>query len=58
MVKKISGDTRARVLFSKLKEQIREVEVFDQGIHFDVDTVEDYQRLAGFSFDKKGGRQE
>lgn len=58
MVKKISGDTGARVLFSKLKEQIREVEVFDQGIHFDVDTVEDYQRLVGFSFDKKGGRRE
>jgi len=52
MVQGIKGDTGARVLFSKLKEQIQEVEVFDQAIHFDVDTIEDYQRLAGLSSSK------
>jgi molybdenum cofactor cytidylyltransferase len=49
MVKRITGDTGPRVLFRSLKEEIKEVEVFDPGIHLDVDTIDDYQRLIGFS---------
>lgn len=48
MIQGITGDTGPRVLFSKLKEEIQEVEVFDPGIHLDVDTVEDYRRLTSF----------
>lgn len=44
-VQQITGDTGARVLFHRLKEQIREVEVSDPGIHLDVDTLEDYRAL-------------
>ncbi len=50
LVREITGDTGARVLFSSLKEQIQEVEVFDQGIHLDMDTIEDYRRLADADF--------
>lgn len=50
LVQEITGDTGARVLFSSLKEQILEVEVFDPGIHLDVDTIEDYRRLADADF--------
>jgi len=45
IIQEITGDTGARVLFHSLKEQIREVEVSDPGIHLDVDTIEDYQQL-------------
>ena len=48
MIQGITGDTGPRVLFSKLKEEIQEVEVYDPGIHLDVDTVEDYRKLTGF----------
>ncbi len=47
MIQEITGDTGPRVLFNSLKEEIQEVEVFDPGIHLDIDTVEDYRRLTG-----------
>jgi len=50
LVQGITGDRGARVLFHSLKDQILEVEVFDQGIHLDVDTIEDYRRLADADF--------
>ncbi len=50
LVRRITGDTGARVLFRSLKEQILEVEVFDPGIHLDVDTIEDYRKLADADF--------
>lgn len=46
MIRGITGDTGARVLFHSLKEQMREVEVADPGIHLDVDTIEDYRKLS------------
>ena len=48
MVKEITGDTGPRVLFRSLKKQIQEVEVFDPGIHFDIDTIEDYWKLTSY----------
>jgi len=48
MIQGLTGDTGPRVLFSKLKEEIQEVEVFDPGIHLDVDTIEDYRKLTSF----------
>ena len=58
MIKGITGDTGPRVLFRSLKEQIQEVEVFDPGIHLDVDTIEDYRKLTNFSDNlKKTGFQ-
>ena len=50
LVRRITGDTGARVLFRSLKEQILEVEVFDSAVHLDVDTPEDYRRLADADF--------
>ncbi len=50
MIQGITGDTGPRVLFNSLKEQIQEVEVFDPAIHLDVDTIEDYRRLADAGF--------
>jgi molybdenum cofactor cytidylyltransferase len=47
MIQGITGDTGPRVFFSKLKEEIQEVDVFDPGIYLDIDTVEDYRRLTG-----------
>jgi molybdenum cofactor cytidylyltransferase len=49
MIKGITGDTGARVLFSRLKNQIREVDVADPGIHLDMDTLEDYRKLEGLA---------
>jgi len=49
IVQEITGDTGPRVLFRSLQKQIEEVEVFDPGIHLDMDTIEDYQRFVGFS---------
>jgi molybdenum cofactor cytidylyltransferase len=43
MVRGISGDTGARVLFRSLGSQVEEVEVDDPGILIDIDTLEDYQ---------------
>ncbi len=45
MIRELSGDTGARVLFGKLSERIQEVDVGDPGIHLDVDTIEDYHEL-------------
>ena len=47
MIKGITGDTGVRVLFERLKDQIREVEVADPGILLDMDTLEDYRNLMG-----------
>jgi molybdenum cofactor cytidylyltransferase len=54
MIQGITGDTGARVLFHSLKEQIREVEVSDPGIHLDVDTIEDYRKLTRISDNNQG----
>ena len=47
MIKDITGDTGVRVLFSRLKDQIREVDVANPGILLDIDTLEDYRNLKG-----------
>ena len=49
MIKGITGDTGARVLFSRLKNRIREVDVADPGIHLDMDTWEDYRKLKALA---------
>ncbi|MBW1636761.1 MAG: nucleotidyltransferase family protein [Deltaproteobacteria bacterium] len=46
MLQKITGDTGPRVFFDRLREQIKEVDVPDSGIHIDIDTMEEYQRLV------------
>jgi len=46
MLQKITGDTGPRILFDRLREQIQEVDVSDPGIHIDMDTMEEYQRLV------------
>lgn len=49
MVKRITGDVGARVLFGNLSSQIQEVEVPESGILVDMDTIEEYQRLVCLS---------
>lgn len=44
-LKALTGDVGARVLFEEYAEQIREIEVPNDGINFDVDTWEDYMKL-------------
>ena len=44
-VESLTGDTGARVLFQEYAEEIVEVDVDDDSIHFDLDTWEDYQKL-------------
>lgn len=56
MIQGITGDTGARVLFHSLKEQMREVEVSDPGIHLDVDTIEDYRKLSRITGSNQGRR--
>ena len=53
LIQNITGDTGARALFRSLNEQIREVELSDPGILLDIDTMEEYRRLAGSTFDPK-----
>lgn len=55
MIKGITGDTGARVLFPSLKGQMREVEVSDPGIHLDIDTIEDYRKLIRTPGSNQGG---
>lgn len=51
-VESITGDVGARVLFQEYAEEIVEIDVEDDSIHFDLDTWEDYQKLL----DKDGRR--
>lgn len=44
-VESITGDVGARVLFQEYAEEIVEIDVEDDSIHFDLDTWEDYQKL-------------
>ncbi len=44
-VESLTGDVGARVLFEEYAEEIVEIEVEDDSIHFDLDTWEDYQEL-------------
>ncbi len=52
-VKEITGDTGPRVLFSSMRKEIQEVDVSDPGIHLDIDTIEDYQRLGSLLGDQE-----
>jgi molybdenum cofactor cytidylyltransferase len=51
-VESLTGDTGARVLFQGYAEEIVEIDVDDDSIHFDLDTWEDYEELKG----REGGR--
>ncbi len=44
-VDSLTGDVGARVLFEEYTEEIVEIPVDDDSIHFDLDTWEDYQKL-------------
>jgi molybdenum cofactor cytidylyltransferase len=44
-VESLTGDVGARVLFREYAEEIVEIDVEDDSIHFDLDTWEDYQKL-------------
>ncbi len=44
-IENITGDHGARTLFDEYAEKILEVPVDDPSIHFDIDTVDDYNRL-------------
>ncbi len=46
-VESITGDVGARVLFQEYAEEIVEIDVEDDSIHFDLDTWEDYEELKG-----------
>ncbi len=46
-VESITGDVGARVLFREYAEEIVEIDVEDDSIHFDLDTWEDYEELKG-----------
>jgi molybdenum cofactor cytidylyltransferase len=47
-LKKISGDSGGRVLFGEYPDSILDVAVKDKGIHMDVDTQADYQKLLEY----------
>ena len=49
-VESLTGDVGTRVLFQEYAQEIEEIEVEDDSIHFDLDTWEDYQKLKA----KKG----
>ena len=51
-VESLTGDVGARVLFQKYADEIVEIDVDDDSIHFDLDTWEDYEELKG----REGGR--
>ena len=42
----LTGDQGARVLFEEYADQIKEIDVGDEGIHCDVDTLDDYLRMT------------
>lgn len=42
----LAGDQGAGVLFEEYSDQIKEIDVGDRGIHFDVDTLDDYLGLT------------
>ncbi len=44
-VESLTGDVGARVLFHEYAEEILEIELEDDSIHFDLDTWEDYREL-------------
>ncbi len=44
-IESLTGDVGARVLFEEYAEDIEEVEVDDDSIHFDLDTWGDYEEL-------------
>lgn len=48
-LKKITGDTGARILFEKYASQIQKVDMDDHGVVLDIDTPDDYNRLTNMA---------
>ncbi|MBW2092141.1 MAG: molybdenum cofactor cytidylyltransferase [Deltaproteobacteria bacterium] len=44
-LKNLTGNVGARVLFEEYADQIKEVEIENEAVHFDVDTLDDYAAL-------------
>ena len=53
-LKSLSADIGARALFDEIKESILKVTIPDKAILIDVDTKEDYEKLAGLSKSETG----
>ena len=51
-VESLTGDVGARVLFQEYADEIVEIDVDDDSIHFDLDAWEDYEELKA----REGGR--
>ena len=46
LLESLTGDQGARALFEEYEDQLKECDVRDRGIHVDIDTLDDYEKLT------------